>query len=809
MPNATTNPSIALPTDSPERAIWGLVADRYDVVARTPTLTSEQAFQLSHTADMGDPSAPLDNAVAFLDTPTWGAVFARYYTNAQSDSAKRFTIVYDVIRPSTSQLRSAQHNAFRIFPALPPSHSVEQTGELAAPTLNHHADESARLRELLESEDAGTLNDVLAAVLADGPTLWVSKTPALRTVEAIVLVLPVELRPQFTFQTYTLNASTHQPRLTIADEHLSAPKQGKWSLVLPRDRAQLTERARTAARALTELARDTDRYQRVRRVFSAQIAADNTARDGLLGDVERLLRLEEFNARRDLSDAAICLRSIAAAASERERNYMATELAQAVDASAIAEGAADVVEREGETGWRGVRYLATILVSRSASAGVEREVLTALATTVAQVQSLPDAGEARAARTVLAAFAARSGLADALIALAPESADAAALEEMSGRDAVVQLTTPVLQPLARILFADAPASVVSAAKLLDVLRGVRPHFTAKRSSKRASAIGFAAVRHALSSVTSVPVASEMATLLTSLNEFWKAFAPEGELERAIHALTLRTDASRAGAEGAQAATLLLSAPVAVSTAELVGWARLVFAREDAPVAARARVASLLETGKALPQLSAAVGPLLRGVPEASGRAILEPDWLRILKLADRATIGAFLVDALAKSIDATVDGGDVGAVADACVALADQDILLTASLGAPVLHALGRLRTRGNHANAALRLRLCCAAVESVGDTDVTDRIATDVWGGDVRDVVIPGRLWLIASALRLTDRIRPYREVEQLKDAARANHEWQQRLPAALVEVLSQFLKLGRKTGFSRRSSASTPRGG
>ncbi|MEP7000326.1 MAG: hypothetical protein ABI969_07590 [bacterium] len=792
------------PLDSAERAIWGLVADRYDVAAHTPSLTSEQAFQLSHAADMGDPSAPLDDAVAFLDTATWGAVFARYYTNAQSDSAKRFTIVYDVVRPSPSQLQAAQHNAFRILPALPPSRSIEQTGELAAPTLNTAVDEGARLRALLDTEDSGTLNDVLAAVLADGPTLWLNKTPAIRTVEAIVLMLPPELRSRFTFQTYTLNASAHQPRLTIADQHLSAPKQGKWAIVLPRDRAQLSERARTAARSLIALAQDTARYERVRRVFATQLAGNEPQQDGLLGDIECLLRLEEFNAKRDVSDASNCLRLIASATSERERSYMTTELAHAVDAAVIAEGATEAVEREGETGWRGLQSFATILLTRSATAGVERDVLSALAANIAHIQSLPDTQYARAARTVLAVFAARSGLADALIALAPESADASALEGIGGRDAIMQQTTTVLQPLAKIVFGNAQASVENATALLSVLCNARPHFTAKRATKRASAMGFGTVRRALASSTSTPTAAEMIALLKSLTEFWKTFAPDGELERAVHAFTLGTDESHAKAEGVQVAAMLLSATVPANTAELVGWARLIFAREDAPVAARARVASLLENGKALPELSQAIGPLLRSVPDAGGRAILEPDWLRIVKLADAATIGAFLVDALATSIDATADGGDVGPVTDACVALADQGILLSASLGAPVLQALGRLRTRGNHASAALRLRVCCAAVESVSDADVADRIATDIWGADARDGVIAGRFWLIASALRLTDRIRPYREVEQLKASARTNNEWQ-RLPTALVDVLSQFLKLSRKAGLSKRSMRGT----
>ena len=81
-----------------ERAVWGLVDDRYDVAARTPSLSPDDARRLCRVPDMGDPGAPLDDAVAYLVAPEWGPVCARYYTNAQRDSSGRLTIVYDECR---------------------------------------------------------------------------------------------------------------------------------------------------------------------------------------------------------------------------------------------------------------------------------------------------------------------------------------------------------------------------------------------------------------------------------------------------------------------------------------------------------------------------------------------------------------------------------------------------------------------------------------------------------------------------------------------------------------------------------------
>src|SRR5262245_64894486 len=81
----------------PRRAIWGLVNDGYALVAKTPNLSHDEAFELCRVPDIGDPSAYLDQGVAYLHAPKWGHVFARYFTNAERDSAGRASLVYDVV----------------------------------------------------------------------------------------------------------------------------------------------------------------------------------------------------------------------------------------------------------------------------------------------------------------------------------------------------------------------------------------------------------------------------------------------------------------------------------------------------------------------------------------------------------------------------------------------------------------------------------------------------------------------------------------------------------------------------------------
>jgi len=94
----------------PRRAIWGLVNDGYALVAKTANLSYDEAFELCRVPDIGDPSAYLDSGLAYLHAPKWGHVFARYFTNADRDSAGRASLVYDVVALNDDEFVAEHHD---------------------------------------------------------------------------------------------------------------------------------------------------------------------------------------------------------------------------------------------------------------------------------------------------------------------------------------------------------------------------------------------------------------------------------------------------------------------------------------------------------------------------------------------------------------------------------------------------------------------------------------------------------------------------------------------------------------------------
>ncbi|HEY6825596.1 MAG TPA: hypothetical protein VI259_01990, partial [Gemmatimonadaceae bacterium] len=343
-----------------ERAIWGLVDDRYDVAARTPSLTAEGARRLCRVPDMGDPGAPLDDAVAYLFAPEWGPVCARYYTNAQRDSSGRLTIIYDVVRPTREMLVSARFNPFRLFPAPSATRTIEFRGELTSPAVLETTDDAARLMTLVHSVDERTLVDVLAAVLAGGPTLWLNPAP-LSIIETIVLLLPPELRERFTFQSHSLARPAHVPALTVAEQQTGSLRDASWSVVLPRDRSSVPAAALSASGSLVELAGDPERLARAHRTIAK--LGDLGQTTTLLPVIERMLRLERFFADRDRSDIAAALTAIADAPTDDERAALGEEVASAFQPSELAASVAGLVERSPAAGWNAIGALVPILQS--------------------------------------------------------------------------------------------------------------------------------------------------------------------------------------------------------------------------------------------------------------------------------------------------------------------------------------------------------------------------------------------------------------------------------------------------------------
>src|SRR4029079_7293524 len=120
-----TAPDATRGTPGPRRAIWGLVNDGYALVAKTANLSHDEAFELCRVPDIGDPSTYLDSGLAYLHTAKWGHVFARYFTNAERDSAPRASLVYDVVSLGDDDFAAIGNDPFCAFPPLAPDRRPE------------------------------------------------------------------------------------------------------------------------------------------------------------------------------------------------------------------------------------------------------------------------------------------------------------------------------------------------------------------------------------------------------------------------------------------------------------------------------------------------------------------------------------------------------------------------------------------------------------------------------------------------------------------------------------------------------------
>ena len=768
-----------------ERAVWGLVDDRYDVAARTPSLSPDDARRLCRVPDMGDPGAPLDDAVAYLVAPEWGPVCARYYTNAQRDSSGRLTIVYDVVRPTPELLARAHFNPFTVFPAASPSRTIEVSGELDVPALTADGDEAARLATLMPLLDEHILADVLAAVLAGGPALWLTQS-ALPVLEAIVLLLPAELRAQFTFQSRTLNRPAHVPVLTVAEQQVGGLRDATWSAVLPRDRASLPAAAVAASASLIELARDGERLKRAHRA----IAKFGPSSEGMLSGVERMLRLDRFFADRDRSDVAASLVAVANAPTDAERTALGAEVWAAFEPPELAAAVADLVERTPASGWNVIVALVPILEARAATDASASATLNEIVTRVAAGWLPEDPSSARG-RAMLARFAAQARQAETAILLLPR--DVLAAESQTDDKRETRRTRDGTPPLTAFVdLALAPRPTISAVR--DMIRlaaqiGGGRDLSARRAAQRLSILQFAAVRRAIAASGMSCHASELESLRKDLLTFWDRCAPAGELDAAAKRLLAAPGDQTAGDAHVVAISLGRDADRA-GIAETIGWVRLLLVAGDtAGVAAAAAFAS---ASSAAGEMAPHIGALARTALPRERSMLLAKSWLSLLDLADARTRRDLMVEALGDAIARASAGGSIGIVCDACVALGERGIRLDEDTSRPIVSALARMRASEVPADAALRLRIACAAVEQIGDDRVADAIAATVWSDSANVDVVGGRLFLAAAALRAVERIRPAAQFAALADAASADLSWRSTLPPEHARRISNFLRLG-----------------
>jgi hypothetical protein len=318
---------------------------------------------------------------------------------------------------------------------------------------------------------------------------------------------------------------------------------------------------------------------------------------------------------------------------------------------------------------------------------------------------------------------------------------------------------------------------------------VARELTARRAGQRLSILQFAAVRRAIAASAMSCHASELESLRKDLLSFWERCAPAGELDAAARRLLAAPGEQTAGDAHVVAISLGRDADRA-GIAETIGWVRfLLFAGEAAGVTAAAAFASV---SPAAAEMASHIGALARTAIPRERATLLTKSWLALLDLADARTRRDLLVEALADAIARASAGGSVGLVCDACAALGERGVRLDDETSRPVVAALARMRGSEVPADAALRLRIACAAVEQIGDDQVADAIAANVWSGSANVDVVGGRLFLAAAALRAVERIRPAAPFAALADAASADLSWRSTLPPEHARRISNFLRLG-----------------
>ena len=355
---------------SARRAIWGLVNDGYALVAKTPNLTPDEAFELCRVPDIGDPSAYLDLGVAYLHAPKWGHVFARYFTNAERDSAGRASLVYDVVALSDDDFSAVGNDPFAALPPLATDRRPERFGELPIPAIARrgNAAEAERLAELLKREDHAAIAALMGALLAGDRVLCVASGIRNETVECLTLLLPPSLRTLLTFQVPTVDFPKHAPRLTVAERAHALLVERDWTAALPRDAddPRLADTTATASR-LVALGATPDRLQRAWALDAASPARAGTKPGAAHVDlgtvVAGMLRVDQLYEALGVGDLRRAVLVTARAESADERVRLSDAMFDHASPERVATALAEVVRGEQRGAWPAVQAVVGAVVA--------------------------------------------------------------------------------------------------------------------------------------------------------------------------------------------------------------------------------------------------------------------------------------------------------------------------------------------------------------------------------------------------------------------------------------------------------------
>jgi hypothetical protein len=754
--------------DAPRRAIWGLVNDGYALVAKTANLTHDEAFELCRVPDIGDPSAYLDQGVAYLHAPKWGHVFARYFTNAERDSAGRASLVYDVVALTDAQFAALGNDALQALPPLAMDRRPERLGELPlpAPSKRDDAAESERLATLLDGEDPATLAVLLGALLAGDRVLCVAAGIRPDTIECITLLFPPVLRPLLTFQTPTVDYPRHTPRLTVAERAHALLIEREWTAVLPRDAddPRLAEPMATAQR-LIALGRTGDRLRR------AWTAVGAGGRPDLHAAVLALLRMDLLAEGLRTGDLRRAVLVPARSEDAGERLRLAETLFDHAGPDRVAAALADVVRGEQRGAWIATQAVgAAVAHHREERPERFAQFFRTLLDGLHDAPVSPADAVACNARVMLACAAASLDDLDRFLAVADpglpwESAwrDGSA-RWVKGRSAVARLFDALASKGAT--YGDALDGVHAIAQVAATATG--------RSRERASAIAVALVRRTLRSRATLEPPDRLGALVEALIRVWSpdvasrggAGAATDDGERALRRL-LGVGESPAGGDprrvAAEVSRTIAESPDGSGATELLGWMVAALERAHAgslgDFTVRVGAAVLEEQRRLAPrsEMPAHVGRVLLHFAAVDAAFVLRPAWLDVVRQVDDASRRELLARALGWVVRGYASGRfTIGTFADACVIAGGEGGTID---DATVELLVPHLATVAGSRSSLTEVSLLAATLTSVA----TPAAATRLIGA-----LLESADDALADGVRMRRLAHALHEVERVRDEAR-----------------------------------------
>jgi hypothetical protein len=762
---------MSVPT-SPRRAIWGLVNDGYALVAKTANITHDEAFELCRVPDIGDPSAYLDFGIAYLRAPKWGHVFARYFTNAERDSAGRASLVYDVIALADDDFAALRNDPFAALPPVATDRRPERFGELPIPSLapRDETSETQRLAELLKHEDHASIATFLGAVLAGDRVLCVASGIRGETIECLTLLLPPSLRPLLTFQLPTVDFPKHAPRLTVAERAHALLVERDWTAVLPRDAAdpRLAESVATATRLVT-LGAAAGRLQRAWSVdrtdgSAAEATRQSAAPLDLGAAVAGMLRMDLLHEAARTGDLRRAVLVTARAENAEEQARLSEAMFDQTPAGNVATALADVVRGEQRGAWAAVRAVAgAVTATRERHPDRFAAFFTSLIDGLRSAPRPPDDPIARGVLVTLACAAASLDDLERFLDVADptlpwESAwrDGSA-RWVKGRSAVARVFDALAAKGAT--YADAIDGVHAIAAVATIATG--------RAHDRAAALGLSLVRRTMRERAMLEPPDRLGALVHGLMTIWSpdvttaarsVSAPADDVDRALRRFL---GAGEPGGDPRRIAAELsrtIVEPSDGSETELLGW--VVGSLERATAGAVGEmtvrtVGALLEEQRRLAphaEFAMHIGRVLLHFAATDASFVFRPAWLDVVRHVDDASRRELLVRALAWVARGYATGRfTVGAFADACVVAGSEGATIDDATVELLVPHLTAASARGGATELALLAAIMAAVATPMAAERLTDALLAAV-DTTVADTV---RMRRLALALHEIERVR------------------------------------------------------